>query len=65
MIIRYMIVLEKNREKSSLVTAINKLSLFIGIFSMLGITLVTGYPINFYRNRDVWVSSPFPLILNI
>lgn len=55
MILRYMIVLEKNREKSSLVTAINKLSLFVGIASMLGITLVTGYPINFYRNREVWL----------
>ncbi|GFY38855.1 uncharacterized protein TNIN_401251 [Trichonephila inaurata madagascariensis] len=55
MIQRYMIVLEKNREKSSLVIAINKLSLFTGIVSMLGITLITGYPVNFYRNRDVWL----------
>ncbi|KAF8791025.1 uncharacterized protein LOC129960861 [Argiope bruennichi] len=55
MIQRYMIVLEKNREKSSLVTAINRLSLFVGIISMLGITLITGYPVNFYRNRDVWL----------
>ncbi|KFM75399.1 DNA damage-regulated autophagy modulator protein 1, partial [Stegodyphus mimosarum] len=55
MILRYMIVLEQNREKSNVVTIVNKLSLFAGITSMLGITLVTGYPVNFYRNRDVWL----------
>ncbi|KAG8202029.1 hypothetical protein JTE90_010400 [Oedothorax gibbosus] len=55
MIQRYMIVLEKNKGRSSLVLHINKISLVIGILSMLGITLITGYPINFYRNRDVWM----------
>ncbi|XP_054709668.1 uncharacterized protein LOC129219333 [Uloborus diversus] len=55
MVQRYMIVLEINREKSSLVTLVNKLSLVVGVLSMIGITLVTGYPVNFYRNRDIWL----------
>ncbi|KAG8194277.1 hypothetical protein JTE90_004510 [Oedothorax gibbosus] len=57
MIQRYMIVLEKNKEQSRLVATINISSLCVGISSMLGITLVTGYPLNFYRNRDVWLSD--------
>ncbi|XP_042904442.1 DNA damage-regulated autophagy modulator protein 1 [Parasteatoda tepidariorum] len=55
MIQRYMIVSEKNRDMSKLVGAVNKLCLCAGIVSMLGITLVTGYPLNFYRNRDIWL----------
>lgn len=55
MFLRYLIVLEQNQEKSAVTGFLNKISLAVGICSMCGITLITGYPANFYRDKDVWL----------
>lgn len=56
MFLRYLMVLEQNQGKSLTVDTLNKLSLFLGICSMCGITIITGYPANFYRDRDIWMN---------